>query len=164
MCNHQKKLVISGTVSPLLQRRRAAKLIGLGLFMPMAACGQKTLTHTVLSVEMFSYVDRVVHDIFFNGSDLGVMNRYGGTGTITGERIPFGVQTLTWVLGGPKGTPRNGEQMRIKNALIITPDQIPHGTGCLGLHLYPDDTAEVTFAETIPERTARGRKILSERR
>jgi hypothetical protein len=111
---------------------------------------------------MFSYVDRAIHDIMFNGTDLGVMNRYGGTGTITGVRIPYGVQTLTWVLGGPKGTPRNGEKMEIKNTLVITPEQIPPGTQALGLHLYPDDTAEVTFAEFIPERTARGRKIMSD--
>lgn len=119
---------------------------------------------TVLSVEMFSYVDRVITDIMFNGTDLGVANRYGGTGTITGVRIPFGIQTLTWTLGGPKGTPRNGEHMQIKNRLMISKEQIPPGTRYIGLHLYPDDTAEITFAEFIPERTARGEKILSERK
>lgn len=65
--------------------------------------------YIALDVEMFSYVDRAIHDIMFDGTDLGVMNRYGGTGTITGVRIPYGVQSLTWVLGGPEGTPRNGE-------------------------------------------------------
>jgi hypothetical protein len=50
--------------------------------------------------------------------------------------------------------------MKIKNTLMIRPEQIPLGTQALGLHLYPDDTAEVTFAESIPERTARGRKIM----
>ena len=167
MGDHQKRLVIRSTESSLLPRRRAVKLFGLGLFMPLVACGQgkKTMQdHTVLAVEMFSYVDRVIHSIIFNGTDLGVMNRYGGTGTITGVHIPFGVQTLTWVLDGPKGTPRNGEKMKIKNTLMISPEQIPQGTQCIGLHLYPDDTAEVTFAEFNPEVTARGMKILSERR
>lgn len=62
--------------------------------------------YTVLDVEMFSYIDRAIGDIVFNGMDLGVMNKYGGTGLITGACIPFGVQTLTWMLDGPKGTPQ----------------------------------------------------------
>lgn len=40
--------------------------------------------YIVLDVEMFSNIDRVIVDIIFNGADLGVMNKYGGTGTITG--------------------------------------------------------------------------------
>jgi hypothetical protein len=167
MPDSKKKLFISEIGSARFQRRSALRLLGLGLLMPLTACGQggKNLrNYTVLDVEMFSYVDRVITDIIFNGTDLGVMNRYGGTGTITGVRIPFGIQTLSWVLDGPEGTPRNGEHVSIKNKLVITPDQIPPGTQALGLHLYPDDTAEVTFAEFIPERTARGRKIMAARK
>ena len=119
---------------------------------------------TELNVVMYSYVDRVITDIIFNGTDLGVANKYGGTGTITGVRIPLGTQTLAWNLDGPEGTPRNGEHVKVKNTILISPDQIPIGTRYLGLHLYPDDTAEVTFAEFIPERTARGKKILSARK
>ena len=137
-------------------------LIGFGLMMPLAACGQgKVQKETVLNVEMYSYLDRVITDIIFNGTDLGVMNSYGGTGTITGVRIPFGIQTLKWTLGGPKGMSRNGELVKMKNKIVISSEQIPPGTRYIGLHLYPDDTAEVTFAEFIPERTARGEKILS---
>lgn len=50
--------------------------------------------------------------------------------------------------------------MKIKNTLVITPEQIPLRMQYLGLHLYPDDTAEASFAESLPERTARGRKIM----
>lgn len=113
---------------------------------------------------MYSYMDRVITDIIFNGTDLGVANKYGGTGIITGVRIPFGTQTLRWTLGGPKGTARNGEDVKMKNKLVISPKQIPPGTRYVGLHLYPDDTAEVTFAESIPEGTPRGEKILSARK
>lgn len=119
---------------------------------------------TVLAVVMYSHLDRPIHDIIFNGTDLGVANKYGGTGTITGVRIPFGIQTLTWDLGGPEGMARNGEQVKMKNEIVISPEQIPPGTRYIGLHLYPDDTAEITFAEFIPERTARGKKILSARK
>ncbi|GGY96345.1 hypothetical protein ACFFTM_13295 [Pseudoduganella plicata] len=149
------------------RRRRALKLLALGLLIPVTACsqGEKNMhKFTVLDVEMFSYIDRVVTDIIFNGTDLGVMNKYGGTSTIAGVRIPFGVQSLHWTLDGPAGTPRNGEVVNMKNTLVITPDQIPTGTQSLGLHLYPDDTVEVTFAEFVPERTARGRKIMEARK
>lgn len=113
---------------------------------------------------MYSYLDRPVHDIIFNGTDLGVMNSYGGTGTISGVRIPFAVQTLIWELGGPEGMERNGEDVRVKNEIIISSEKIPAGTRYIGLHLYPDDTAEITFAEFIPDRSARGRKILAARK
>jgi hypothetical protein len=167
MNNQKKKPVVGKSELALPRRRNILGLVGLGFLMPLSACGQggkKMRDHTVLDVEMFSYVDRFITDIIFNGTDLGVMNKYGGTGTITGVRIPFGIQTLSWVLDGPEGTPRNGEHMKIKNTLVITPERIPAGTQCLGLHLYPDDTAEITFAESIPERTARGRKLMPTRK
>ena len=116
---------------------------------------------TVLNVEMYSYLNRPIFDIIFNGTDLGVMNSYGGTGTITSVRIPFGAQKLKWNLDGPKGMARNGELVEVKNKIVITPEQIPPRTRYIGLHLYPDDTAEVTYSEFIPERTPRGEKILS---
>ena len=146
-------------------RRAAVKVIGLGLMVPLAACGQgKNLTEAVLDVVMYSYLDRPIYDISFTGTNLGVANKYGGTGIITQVSIPFGIQKLRWNLDGPEGTARNGEVVEVKNKLVITPEQIVPGTRYLGLHLYPDDTAEITFAEFIPERTARGEKILAARK
>lgn len=89
------------------------------------------------------------------------MNSYGATGTITSVRIPFGNQTLRWTLGGPEGQARNGEQVQIKNTLVILPGQITPETRYLGLHLYPDDTAEITLSPYIPSFTERGEKILA---
>lgn len=151
---------------PLLHRRRALVLFGLAAMTSLAACArddEKSHNATILDVEMFSNLDRPISDIMFNDTDLGVMNKYGGTGLITGVRIPFGVQTLTWMLGGPPGMPRNGEHVAIKNKLVISPDQIPQGTRYLGLHLYPDDTAEITLSASMPERTARGKAIKAAR-
>jgi len=131
----------------------------------LAACGREngnTQAGVLLNVEMYSYLNRPIHFIIFNGTDLGVMNAYGGTGTITGVRIPFGVQSLNWTLGGPRGMAGNGEQVFVKNRLVITPEQIPRGTRYLGLHLYPDGTADITFSDSIPDRTARGEKILED--
>lgn len=153
---------------PAVSRRRfARRFIGVGLIMPLMACRQgvkRTQQNTVLNVVMYSNLNRPIHDIIFNDNDLGVANRFGGTGTIPGVLIPFGIQKLRWHLGGPDGMPRNGELVTMKNNLVISPDQIPLGTRYLGLHLYPDDTAEVTFAQFIPERSERGKKIRSSRK
>lgn len=172
MTNDKQKVASSKLVlSPSLRRgaknrRFLIRLIGLGLMMPLTACGQgdrRIKKETVLNVVMYSNIDRPIYDIIFNGTDLGVANKFGGTGTITGVRIPFGIQTLRWNLDGPKGMARNGELVTVKSNFVISPEQIPPGTRYVGLHLYPDDTAEVTFAEFIPERTERGKKIRSSR-
>ncbi len=145
-------------------RRHAIGILGLTLMMPLTACGQggkNMQSETVLALIMYSYVNRPIHDIIFDGTDIGVANSYGGTGVITAVRIPFGPQTLTWTLGGPEGMARNGEKKKMKNKLTLSSAQIPPDTRYIGVHLYPDDTVELTFDEFIPERTARGLAILS---
>jgi hypothetical protein len=148
----------------LLQRRRAVWLIGMGLTTPLAACWRTVQKEIWLNVVMNSYVDRIHTNIFFNDTTLGVTAKFGTTGTIVGVRIPFGVQTLRWELDGPEGTPRIGEVVNVKNQLVILPEQIWPGTRYLGLHLYPDDTAEITFTPSIPEKTDRGEEILAARK
>jgi hypothetical protein len=161
---NQRVINVKGETT-LQRRRRIIYLLGFGFLMPLAACGKgsKMRNFAVLDVEMFSYIDHVIIDIIFDGTDLGVMNRFGGTGVIAGVRIPFGIQTLTWVLDGPEGTPRIGEHVTIKNTLTISDGQIPPRAAYIGLHLYPDDTAEVTFSEGVPEKTIRGKEILATR-
>lgn len=146
------------------RRRAALKMIGVAGMSPLAACGQGTASTGIrLNVVMCSNLDRPIYDIIFNGTDLGVANKFGGTGIVTGVRIPFGIQTLKWNLDGPKGTPRNGELVNVKNKIVVSPEQISAATRYVGLHLYPDDTAELTFSESIPDTTKRGDKILSMR-
>lgn len=148
-------------------RRSVLGFFGLVLLMPLAACGQgerKMRNEIVLNVVMNSYVDQIHTNIIFNNTDLGVTTKFGTTGTIVGVRIPFGAQKLRWELDGPKGTPRIGEVVTVRNQLIILPEQIPAGTRYVGLHLYPDDTAEISFSNSIPDISARGKKILAERR
>ena len=86
----------------MLQRRRAVWLIGMGLTMPLAACGKTVQKEIWLNVVMNSYVDRIHTNIFFNDTTLGVTAKFGTTGTIVGVRIPFGVQTLHWELDGQR--------------------------------------------------------------
>lgn len=149
----------------ILCRRSVLKVFGLGFVIPLLACGQreqKMQKGIVLNVVLYSYIDRVIIDIIFNGTHLGVANKFGGTGIIAGVSIPFGAQELKWTLDGPEGTSRNGEQVEKRNKLLITMDLIPKESRYLGLHLYPDNTAEFTFAEFIPDSTPRGDAILKE--
>jgi hypothetical protein len=150
--------------APNRARRLALGWMARGLILPLAACGKAVRKEIWLNVEMVSYLDRPIFHIIFNGTDLGVMDDYGSTGTITEVRIPFGIQALKWSLDGPPGTPRNVEIVTARSQLIISPEQISPGTRYLGIHLYHDDTVEFNFAEGIPDRTARGRNILAARR
>jgi hypothetical protein len=165
LLNFRRAAVSSCRKRRLAARRACMQMVGLGLMGAISACSRreaKMQTGIVLDVEMYSYLSRPIHYIIFNGADLGVMNSYGGTGTITGVWMPFGMQSLKWTLGGPEGMPGNGEQITVKNKLIVSPEKIPPRTRYIGLHLYPDYTAELTFSDEIPEKTIRGKKITSE--
>lgn len=145
-----------------------SRLFGLCVLYPLSACNAETRgtfmqREIVLDVVLYSYLNRPIFDIYFNRIDLGVANAYGGTGIISGVAIPFGPQTLTWRLDGPKGMPRNGETVTLKSPLTLTADQIPRDAHYLGVHIYPDDTAELTFSQYLPEPTVRGKKILEGR-
>ena len=148
----------------LVTRRILIKAVALGMITPLSACSQgaNMKKEIVLNVEAYSYLNRPIHNIIFNGTDLGVMNSFGDTGTITSVSIPFGVQAFKWTLGGPRGMAGNGMIIEAKNKLTIAPEQIPQGARYIGLHIYPDYTAEVTFSDGIPDRTERGEKIISE--
>lgn len=148
-------------IEQLLYRRHAIALLGSVSMTSLAGCRQKnghTQAGIVLNVEMFSNMDHPVVNIIFNGTNLGVMSAYGGTGKITGVWVPFGPQTLKWTLDGPKSTSGNGTIVEIKNRLTITPAQIPQRTRYIGLHFYPGDIAEATFSDEIPDRTERREK------
>ena len=79
--------------SSSLDMRHAISLIALGLAMPVVACGPAVRKYIVLNVVMYSNMDRVITNMMSNDTDLGVMNRYGSTGTIVGVGIWFGAQT-----------------------------------------------------------------------
>lgn len=113
-----------------------------------------------MNVVAYNFSDRPILDILFNGEDLGVSGPFGLTGTITGVCVQFGVQKLTWRLDGSKDMPRLGETVTAKNHLIVREQDITPDTRYIGLHLYQDETADLTFAEYIPELSARGEEIM----
>ena len=118
----------------------------------------------VLDLVTYNYLDRPIFDVYLNKVDIGGGNAYGGSGIITGVAIPLGPQVLTWRLDGPKGTPRNGETVTLKNALVLTAEQIPVDARYIGVHIYPDETAEVTFSEYFPDTTPRGDELIAKGR
>jgi hypothetical protein len=148
-------------------RRFLIGLMGAALLSPLIACGkgrnimQKEID---LSVVLWSYVDRTITEITFNGTGLGLSGAYGGTGIITGVRIPFGAQNLSWKLDGPEGMARNGETVHMKNKIAFNASDVPPGTRYLGIHVYPDETAEMAFSQAYPGVSARGEKIRRERK
>lgn len=117
---------------------------------------------TVLNVVLNNFLDRPISAIKLNKTYLGAAGPYGTTSVVSGVEIPFGLQKLSWELGGPDGTPRNGELVFAKSDVTIARADIPPDTRYLGISLYPDYTIEIVFAKYIPYVSKRGQKILDE--
>jgi hypothetical protein len=83
---------------------------------------------------------------------------------ITGIRVPFGKQTLTWRLGGPRGKARNGDTVSMENSINLADEQIPSDAQYLAVNIYPDNTADFVFDRYIPDVTPRGKIIYEGRR
>ena len=147
---------------PSLARRAFMRMVGISMLAPVAGCGNERIIKngTYLNVVVHSYIDRPILDILFNGNDLGVAGAYGGTGTITGVHVPLGIQKLTWRLDGSKGMKRLGETVTARNQLRVRKEHLTADTQYIGLHLYQDETVDVTFSTYIPELSARGEEIM----
>ena len=57
---------------------------------------------------------------------------------------------------------RNGDTVTAKNKLVIDRERIPSDARYVGVHIYPDDTAELSFANGLPKATDRGRQLWEE--
>ncbi|WP_436861793.1 hypothetical protein [Acinetobacter haemolyticus] len=80
-----------------------------------------------------------------NGAEIG-----GGFGKSTNVApIKVGAQTVTW-----KDT-NSGELHIAKNQLVISKAQLKNKK-YLALHIYPDDTVEVTTSNDLPDPTSKG--------
>lgn len=108
---------------------------------------------------LFSYLDRPIFDVHLNRTDIGVAGPwpYSGRGTMTGVRVPLGLQRISWRLDGPKGTPRNGEAVVARNLISLW--DVPRKSVFLGVHIYADDTVELMPSEHFPEISARGLEL-----
>ena len=144
--------------------RRAFCAVGLGLFLLSAitACEAKPMTVN-LNISLFNYSDRSIFDIYMNKTDfMGAPAHgfYGSNSIMLEQVITLGPQKVTWRLDGPEGMPRNGETVTAKNTPILA--EIPKGVKWLALHIYPDDTVEITLSKGTPDEhnTVRGLKII----
>lgn len=151
-------------MSIITRRKILGSLASISLLYPLVACGKGNLfmsKEITLDVVLFSYLDRPIFDVYLDGGDIGLAGAWphSGKAVMTGVTIPLGAQTLTWRLDGPKGTPRNGETVAVKNSLILTKDQIPSDAAYLGVHIYSDDTAELIVSQYMPEKSERGEQI-----
>ncbi|MBT2790353.1 hypothetical protein [Paraburkholderia strydomiana] len=147
------------------RRQTLNRLLGLSLLYPLVACGDGNRNEgllmkadVVLDVVLFNYLDRPIFDVLLNRGDIGVAGAYGGgRGVMTGVTVPVGHQTLTWRDAG------SGDTVTAKNFLNFTPDQIPPDARYLGVHIYPDDTAELMTSPHFPEPSPRGELIYKEK-
>jgi hypothetical protein len=113
-----------------------------------------------LDVNLKSYLDRPIFDVYLNGLDIGVAGGHphgGPGGLITGIPVPIGPQVVTWRLGGPEGMIGNGDTVTAVNRpVLLRPDP---KLGYLGVHIYPDNTVELIPEPFWPEASKRGEEI-----
>jgi hypothetical protein len=139
---------------------RRAFVTALGSLFFINACEAKSMK-VVLNVVLFSYLDRPIFEVEIDGKVGETSDSYPNTGkgVIAGVEFTLGVKRVTWRLDGPKGAPRNGEKVVNKNHLEL--NEIVSGARYLGLHIYPDDTVELTTSVGRPDFTARGLKLVA---
>lgn len=109
-----------------------------------------------LDIVYFNYLDRPIFNAFIDGKGGDSSDPYPATGgsTITGVSLNLGVQKVSWVLGGPKGAPRNGEKVFARNSPSLS--AIPADARYLGIHIYPDETVELIPTRQYPRATEKG--------
>ncbi|WP_426212571.1 hypothetical protein [Massilia sp. TWP1-3-3] len=159
--NNGKEIISSG----LARRQVVLKLVSLSLLHPLLACGKsrKAMQKEMrFDVVLYNFFNSHIIDIHLNDSDIGIASRHGSTSVVSGVVVPMGLQKLSWRVDGRAGAPRNGETVVIKNKVVLQASDVPANTRYMGVHLYPDETAEFTFSQYIPEVSARGEAILKE--
>ena len=153
------------------KRKNLQRLAALALGLPLSACGQhnplgglmqsETIHLNAVLFSSYDHIDNfnvVIFDVFINGVWVG--DGGSGTGVIVGAKFNFGPQIITSRLGGPEGMPRNGDTVSAKNHLVLRREDVPPGTNYIGIHIYPDETAEFNFAvDSYPQETPRGKLL-----
>jgi len=117
----------------------------------------KMKNQLIMDVVVFNYTHIPIFEVLLNDRVDGAAPPFGGGNAIVvGVIIPLGDQSLTWRDAG------SGKTFFAKNKLSINPGEMPKENNYIGIHIYSDETAELTFSSRLPEPTLRGRKILDE--
>ena len=112
-------------------------------------------------VNLHSYLDRPIFDVMLNGKFIGDTGRpphRGRGGLVTGVAVPLGEQVITWRLGGPRGTPGNGDTIQAANKPVLTAPE--KDETYLGVHIYPDNTVELIPEQFWPDKTEKGEALM----
>jgi hypothetical protein len=143
-----------------IRRQILCGLASLGLLYPLVACGKANLFMTkeiVMDVVVFNYTSHPIFEVLLNHKiDGGAAAYDGGRAIVVGVAVPLGKQNLTWRDAG------SGKTFTSKNSLVLTPEQIPADARYMAIHIYQDETTELTFAHYLPNPTSRGKTILDE--
>jgi hypothetical protein len=112
--------------------------------------------HVVLNVVVFNYLNRPIFDVFIDGKVRETSDAFPDTGggAVLDVELALGPKNVAWRLDGPKGMARNGETVTNKNPLQLL-DVAPDAR-YLGMHIYPDDSVELTTSAQRPNKTSRG--------
>ena len=115
-----------------------------------------------LNISLFNYLDRAIFDVRMNGTDFGAAMRHsfhGANAVMIEQPITLGPQVITWRLDGPAGTVGNGETIAAQNIPVL--ESIPKDVKWLALHIYSDNTVEISLGKRSRSEleTDRGRNI-----
>jgi len=123
--------------------------LGAVAILPVANFYEAKPMKARLNVVLFNYLNRPIFDVFVDGKVGDSSDAYPATGggMITGVPFELGPKKVTWRLDGPEGMPRNGDTITNKNPLRL--DTVIQGAKYMGVHIYPDDTVELTTSALL---------------
>lgn len=134
------------------KRRRSLTL----MFAPIlsGACLAKPMTVN-LNVVLFSYLSRPIFDVYLGPVEIGVAGKYprSGRGIMAGVELGLGRHDVSWRLDGP-GYADSGSTVKAANSVVI--ENVPAEARYVGVHIYPDNTVELTYSRYIPQLSKRG--------
>jgi hypothetical protein len=115
----------------------------------------------VLNIVVFSYWDRPIFEVNIDGQGDEASGAYPNTGkgVTGGVSLTLGPKKVTWRLDGPEGLPRNGDTLVNKNRLELV--EVPPGANYLGIHIYPDETVELSTSVGRPEPSVKGLSVVA---
>ncbi|MDM1271155.1 hypothetical protein [Acinetobacter indicus] len=129
-------------------------MLPVGLALGLVGCSSGSSKTYILTTTSFGYDPRYrPYIVQVNGEEVG-----GGFGAATKRSaIITGPQYVTW------GQTNIRKQHVAKNVPYLTKEDLK-GKSYLAVHLYPDDTVEITLTEgrNMPDATKKGLEVRSE--
>ena len=121
----------------------------IAISMSLAGCvGIRPNATYYMGTTSFNY-DPAYNSYMVELNDAGIGGGFGNSTTVA--PIKVGSQIVTWK------DSKTGELHTAKNQLVIRKEQLK-GKKYLALHMYPDDTVEITTSNKLPDPTKKGMK------